>query len=59
MSTINPDLLLGNIVMTRVRLARNLNGYPFRVLDEKIAREIVKKVNEEEIVSSLLELIYE
>ncbi len=45
MSTINPDLLLGNIVMTRVRLARNLNGYPFRVLDEKTAREIVKKVN--------------
>ena len=45
MTTINPDLLLGNIVMTRVRLARNLNGYPFKVADEKIAREIVKKVN--------------
>ena len=44
MKIINPDILKGNIIMTRVRFARNLKGYPFKVNDEKIAREIVKKV---------------
>ncbi len=45
MSVINPDIYSGNIVMTRVRLARNLKGYPFKVRDPEIAREIVAKVN--------------
>ena len=45
MSVFNPDLMTGNIVKSRVRLARNLVGYPFRVQSEKSAREIVKKVN--------------
>jgi protein arginine kinase len=45
MTTMNPDLFSGNIVMTRVRLARNLKGYPFKVRDAEIAREIVAKVN--------------
>ncbi len=34
----------GNVVMTRVRLARNLRDYPFRA-DPVTAKEIVKKVN--------------
>lgn len=45
MAIINPDIYSGNIVMTRVRLARNLKGYPFRVGDQETAREIVTKVN--------------
>lgn len=45
MTIINPDIYSGNIVTTRVRLARNLKGYPFRVNDAETAREIVAKVN--------------
>ena len=41
----NPDLYSGNIVMSRVRLARNLENCPFLVKSEKVAREIVKEVN--------------
>jgi protein arginine kinase len=44
MNVTDTELLRGNIVMTRVRLARNLRDYPFRV-DPKTAKEIVKKVN--------------
>ncbi|MDY6367034.1 MAG: ATP--guanido phosphotransferase [Clostridia bacterium] len=40
-----PDLYTGNIIKSRVRLARNLEGYPFRVNDPVAAREIVKTVN--------------
>ena len=35
----------GIIIMSRVRLARNLRWYPFRIRDEQDAREIVKKVD--------------
>ena len=44
MNVVDTELLRGNIVMTRVRLARNLKDYPFRA-DPKTAKEIVKKVN--------------
>ena len=44
MNVTDTELLRGNIVMTRVRLARNLRDYPFRV-EPKTAKEIVKKVN--------------
>ena len=44
MNVTDTELLRGNIVMTRVRLARNLKDYPFRV-EPKTAIEIVKKVN--------------
>lgn len=40
----NTELYRGNVVMTRVRLARNLRDYPF-VNTPKDAKEIVKKVN--------------
>ena len=41
----NPDLFSGNIIRTRVRLARNFRDLPFRIEDEALAREVVKKVN--------------
>ena len=40
-----PDLYAGNIIMTRIRLARNLSGYPFKISNPAVAKEIVKKVN--------------
>ena len=45
MATFNPDFYKGNIVMSRVRLARNLVGYPFSVREVAQAKEIIKKVN--------------
>lgn len=45
MAITNPDLFQGNIIMSRVRLARNLKDYPFRVTNPTVAKEIVKKVN--------------
>ena len=43
MSRGNEETYLGNIIMSRVRLARNLKGYPFRITDEKVAHDIVKQ----------------
>ncbi len=45
MATINPDIFRGNIITSRVRLARNIVGYPFNVRDVAQAKEIIKKVN--------------
>ena len=44
MEVLNPDLFAGNIIMSRVRLARNLRDMPF-TLDPVTAKEVVKKVN--------------
>ncbi len=44
MNITDTELYRGNIVMTRVRLARNLRDYPFNP-DKSTAKEIVKKVN--------------
>ena len=38
------NLYTGNTIMSRVRLARNLVGYPFKVRDVGVARDIAKKV---------------
>lgn len=43
--TLSPELFSGNIITSRVRLARNLAQYPFKVTDSATAHEIVKKVN--------------
>lgn len=40
----NPELYRGNIIMSRVRLARNVFGMNFRITDKTVANEIVKKV---------------
>ncbi len=45
MNAFNPDIYKGNIVMSRVRLARNLRRYPFKINDPNIAKDIVKQVN--------------
>ena len=42
--TITPDLMSGSIITTRIRLARNLRGYPFRITDVSTAKSIIKKV---------------
>ncbi len=55
---INPDLYKGNIIMSRVRLARNLSGYPFRVRDKQTAKEIVKKVNRALVRADTFNLYY-
>ncbi len=44
MSVIIPDLLKGTIITSRVRLARNVNGYPFRIENPATATDMVKKV---------------
>nr|MBO4517652.1 ATP--guanido phosphotransferase [Clostridia bacterium] len=44
MEILNPDLYAGNIITSRVRLARNLRDMPF-ALDAAAAKEVVKKVN--------------
>ncbi len=41
----NQELFSGNVIMSRVRLARNLKGYPFRVKNLQEAKDIAKKVN--------------
>lgn len=58
MQSVSPDLYKGNIVMTRVRLARNLSGYPFKVKNTVAAREIIKKVNRALVRSDTFNLFY-
>ncbi|MBR2871466.1 MAG: ATP--guanido phosphotransferase [Clostridia bacterium] len=45
MKPIHPEILEGIVVKTRIRLARNLTDYPFRIKDENVAREIIQQVN--------------
>jgi len=52
------DIYAGNIIMSRVRLARNLNGYPFKVRDVGVAREIVKKVNRALVKTDTFDLFF-
>ncbi len=58
MNAFNPDLYTGTIVMSRVRLARNLRGYPFRVSDPIQAKDIVKKVNRALVKSDTFNLYF-
>ncbi len=44
MGITDTELFRGYIIMSRIRLARNLKGYPFTA-DKLSAKEIVKKVN--------------
>ena len=45
MENVNLDLYYGNVIMSRIRLARNIDGYPFKIKDVQKAKEIVKMVN--------------
>ena len=58
MITKNPDLYLGSIIRTRIRLARNIADYPFRINDYAVAREVVKKVNRALVRSDTFNLYY-
>ena len=58
MREIRPDLLSGSIIMSRVRLARNLSGYPFKVKDVATAKEIIKKVNRALVRTDTFSLYY-
>ena len=58
MEKISPEIYAGNIIMSRVRLARNLNGYPFKITDEFLAKEIVKKVNRALVRTDTFNLYY-
>lgn len=54
----NPDLYAGSVIMTRVRLARNISGYPFKITDSETAREVVKKVNRALVKSDTFNLYF-
>lgn len=45
MRAVSPESYEGNIITTRIRIARNVWNYPFKVQDAKTANDIVKKVN--------------
>lgn len=45
MKTQNLDIYSGNIMMTRIRFARNLSGYPFHIQNVNHAKDVVKRVN--------------
>ena len=58
MKAISPESFVGNIVTTRVRIARNVWGYPFKATDEKTAGELVKKVNRALVKCGTFNLYY-
>ena len=52
------DFLDGIIIKSRVRLARNLSSYPFKINDEKVARTIIKDVNRALVREDTFNLYY-
>ncbi|MBO5927852.1 MAG: ATP--guanido phosphotransferase [Clostridia bacterium] len=56
--SVSPDILKGTIIKSRVRLARNLKGYPFRVKDPLLARDIIKNVNRAIVKCGTFNLFY-
>lgn len=58
MEVISPDIFKGNIIMTRVRLARNIKGFPFKVTNPELARETVKMVNRALVRTDTFNLYY-
>ena len=54
----NIDLYQGNIIMSRIRLARNISGYPFKIYDAQVGREIVKQVNRALVRSDTFNLYF-
>lgn len=43
MKTFNPELYRGNIIISRIRLARNVAGLPFRIRDGAVADKVIKE----------------
>ncbi|MBE7087342.1 MAG: ATP--guanido phosphotransferase [Clostridiales bacterium] len=52
------DATRGNIIMSRIRLARNLNGYPFVIKSVPLAKDIIKKVNRAVVKCDTFNLFY-
>lgn len=52
------DLSIGNVITSRVRLARNLDGYPFFIKNQKSAKEIIKSVNRALVKCDTFNLYY-
>ena len=55
---VNPDMLKGSVIKSRIRLARNLTGLPFKIRDNSLGREVVKNVNRALIKSDTFNLYY-
>lgn len=55
---IMPDLLSGSIITTRIRLARNLSGYPFNIKDVPAAKNVIKNVNRALVKCGTFNLYY-
>ena len=41
---VNLNSFEGNTIMSRIRLARNVKNYPFRITNENLGKDLVKKV---------------
>ncbi len=57
-NSISPDMLAGTVVTTRIRLARNLKGFPFKIQDVVTAKNVVKKVNRALVKAGTFNLYY-
>lgn len=55
---VNPELIKGSVITSRIRLARNLENFPFKIYDEKIAKDIVKSVNRAVVKCDTFNLYY-
>ena len=53
-----PELIEGIVVTTRVRFARNLKDYPFRITDPVFSREVVKSVNRALVKCDTFNLVF-
>ncbi|MBR5192356.1 MAG: ATP--guanido phosphotransferase [Clostridia bacterium] len=58
MPSIMPEITNGIIIMSRVRLARNINGCPFRITDKSLAKNVVKTVNRALVKTDTFNLYY-
>lgn len=58
MAVFDRELYAGNIITSRVRLARNLSGYPFKIKNVSEAKDIVKKVNRALVKSDTFNLYF-
>lgn len=54
----NPALYDGNVIISRIRLARNVSGYPFKIKDSLLAKDLVKKVYRALVRADTFNLFY-
>lgn len=56
--TFYPELYRGIIVTSRIRLARNVLGYPFKLTEKASFKELVKKINRALVKCGTFNLFY-